>query len=177
MKLKIQVLMAVLVGAGVFALGASPARCADEFCPMGGTAVKVEVDKEKALEWGRDRRNAVITAEDADDWSVLARCKSDGDIAIRVDAGGVFFGVAGRGGQELDARDINKAYGKDLDDLKEAVKKEMGELGKADVVKLGSGDVQDLADAAGLGTLEKDRAWALTTQDCTGTDLDASGLK
>ena len=53
----------------------------------------------------------------------------------------------------------------------------MGELWKADAVKIQGGDVQKLADAAGLGTLRRAADWELTTQDCKGTDLDASGLK
>ena len=54
----------------------------------------------------------------------------------------------------------------------------MGDLRSAGAVKIAGGDVQQLSDAAGLGTLEKDgREWALTTQDCKGLDLNAAGLK
>jgi hypothetical protein len=45
-------------------------------------------------------------------------------------------------------------------------------------VKIDGADVQALSDAAALGTLEKKgRSWELATQDCKGTDLDASALK
>lgn len=177
MKRTVQALAAVLVGAGVFALGAGPALGADEFCAMSGTLIKAEVVKDKALEWGKDRKGVVNDADD-DTWSVLVLSKSDDDVAILLNANGVFFGLAGRGGQEVEARDAEKAFGRDLGDLKEAVKKGMGDLWKADAVKIDGGDVQPLSDAAGLGTLEMSgRDWALTTQDCTGVDLDASGLK
>lgn len=178
MKRTVQTLAAVLVGAGVLALGAGAARCADdEFCAMSGTLVKAEVVKDKALEWAADRKG-VVKDPDADTWSALVQSKSDNDVAVLVNATGVFFGVAGRGGQEVEARDAGKAFGRDLGDLKEAVKKEMSELWKADAVKIDGGDVQPMSDAAGLGTLEKSgNDWALTTQDCVGLDLDASELK
>lgn len=178
MKRTILALATVLVGGGVLALGASPARGGDEFCPMGGTLIKAEIAKDKALDWGKDRRKAVVSAEDTDGWSVLVLSKSDRDIAVLVNATGVFFGVAGRGGEELSSRNIEKVFGRDLRNLKEAVKKEIGELWKAGVVKLDGGDVQGLSEATALGTLEKARRdWELTTQDCKGTELDASGLK
>ena len=59
MKRTVKTLAVVLVGAGLVAFAAAPAVCADEFCPMGGTLIKAEVDKDKALEWGKDRRKAV----------------------------------------------------------------------------------------------------------------------
>ena len=177
MKRTVQALAAVLVGAGVFALGAGPSLGADEFCAMSGTLVKAEVVKDKALEWAKERKGVVNDA-DADTWSALVLSKSDDDVAILLSANGVFFGIAGKGGQEVEARDAAKAFGRDLEDLKEAVKKEIGDLWKADAVKVGGGDVQPMSDAAGLGTLEKSgKDWALTTQDCTGVDLDASQLK
>ena len=144
---------------------------------MGGTLIKAEVVKEKAIEWGKDRRKATIAGEDTDTWSVLTLGKSDDDIAILVGPGAVFFGVAGKGGREVDARDVEKAFGKDLRKLGEAVKKEMTELWKAGAVKIQGADVQELVDAVALGTLEKDRDWELTTQDCKGMDLDTSDLK
>jgi len=171
-----KVLAIALAGTGILALAAAPALCADEeFCPMGGTLIKVEVDKDKALDWGRDRRDVQITGEDGDEWQVLTKATTARDIAIRVDAGGVFFGVAGRGGEVRD-RDVEKAFGKDFKELKEAVKKEMQGLWKADVVDIDGKDVQALSDAAALGTLEKDRDWELATEDCDGVELDASGL-
>jgi hypothetical protein len=177
MKQTIKTLAAVLVGAGFVAFAAAPAVCADEFCAMGGTLIKAEVVKEKAIEWGKDRKKAIIAGEDTDTWSVLALGKNDDDIAILVGPGTVFFGVAGKGGNELDTREIERAFGKDLRKLVEAVKKEMTELWKAGAVKIQGADVQKLADAVALGTLEKDRDWALTTADCKGMDLDTSDLK
>jgi hypothetical protein len=178
MKRTVQALAAVLVGAGVFALGAAPALCGDEFCPMGGTLIKAEVVKDKALDWGKDRRKAVVAGADTDAWSVLTLSRTDDDIAILVNPDGVFFGVAGRGGQEVDARDAEKVFGKNLRKLQDAVKKEMGDLRQAGAVKVEGSDIQVLADAAGLGTLEKGgRDWKLATQSCKGVDLDASGLK
>jgi len=177
MKQTLKTLAVVLVGAGLVAFVAAPAMCAEEFCAMGGTLIKAEVVKEKAIEWGKDRKKATIAGVDADTWSVLTLSKSDDDIAILVTPGSVFFGVAGKGGREVDARDAEKAFGKDLRKLTEAVKKEMGELWKAGAVKIQGADIQLLINAVGLGTLEKGRDWELKTQDCKGTDLDASDLK
>jgi hypothetical protein len=177
MKQTIKTLAAVLVGAGFVAFAAAPAVCADEFCSMGGTLIKAEVVKEKAIEWGKDRKKAIIAGEDTDTWSVLTLGRNDDDIAILVGPGAVFFGVAGKGGNELDTREIERAFGKDLRTLAEAVKKEMTELWKAGAVKIQGADVQKLADAVALGTLEKDRDWELKTQDCKGLDLDTSELK
>jgi len=178
MKRTVRALAVVLVGAGLFTLGATPALCADEFCAMGGTLIKAEVDKDKALAWGKDRRKVVVAGEDTDEWSVLTLSTSSDDVAILVKAGSVFFGVAGRGGREVDERDAEKAFGSGLRKLKESVKKEMGDLREAGAAKIAGSDVQPLSDAAGLGTLEKDgREWKLTTSDCKGLDLDASDLK
>lgn len=177
MKRTHKLLSVVLGGAGLLAVAAAPALCGDEFCAMGGTLIMVGADKDKAIDWGKDRSKSVVAGEGTDAWSVLVLAKSEDDIAVRVTPDAVFFGVAGRGGRELDARDLEKVFGKDLRKLREAVKKEMGELWKAGVVKLQGSDVQDLAEATGLGTLVKGRSeWELKTQDCTGTDLDASGL-
>lgn len=177
MKQTVKTLAVVLVGAGLVAFAAAPAVCSDEFCAMGGTLIKAEVVKEKAIEWGKDRRKATIASEDTDTWSVLTLGKNDDDIAILVGPDIVFFGVAGKGGNELDARDIEKAFGKDLSKLSEGVKKEMTELWKAGAVKIQGADVQKLVDAVALGTLEKDGDWKLTTSDCKGVDIDTSDLK
>ena len=177
MKQTVKTLAVVLVGAGLVAFAAAPALCADEFCAMGGTLIKAEIVKEKAIEWGNDRKKATVAGADTDTWSVLTLSKSDDDIAILVGPGTVFFGVAGKGGREVDARAAERVYGKDLRKLVEAVKKEMTELWKAGAVKIQGADVQKLIDAVALGTLEKDRDWKLTTQDCKGMDLDTSDLK
>jgi len=177
MKQTVKTLAVVLVGAGLVAFAAVPAVCSDEFCAMSGTLIKVEVVKEKAIEWGKDRKKATIAGEDTDTWSVLTLSKTDDDIAILVAPDSVFFGVAGKGGREVDARVAEKAFGKDLKKLGEAVKKEMGELWKAGAVKIQGADVQKLSDAAALGTMEKGREWELSTKDCKGTDLDTSDLK
>jgi hypothetical protein len=177
MKQTVKTLAVVLVGAGLVAFAAAPAVCADEFCAMGGTLIKAEVVKEKAIEWGKDRRKATIADEDSDTWSVLTLGRNDDDIAILVGPGIVFFGVSGKGGNELSAREIEKAFGRDLRKLNDAVKKEITELWKAGAVKIQGADVQKLVDAVALGTLEKDRDWQLTTSDCKGMDLDTSELK
>lgn len=177
MKRTVKTLAVVLVGAGLVAFAAAPAVCADEFCAMGGTQIKAEVIKEKALEWGKDRTKAILVGEDTDTWSVLTLSRSDKDIAILVTPGSVFFGVAGKGGREVDARVAERIFGKDLRMLIEAVKKEMTDLWKAGVVKIQGADIQQILDVVALGTLEKDRDWQLTTKSCEGMDLDASDLK
>jgi hypothetical protein len=177
MKKTVKTLAVVLVGAGLVAFAAAPAMCEDEFCAMGGTLIKAEVVKDKAIEWGKDRKKAMIAGEDTDIWSVLTLAKSDDGIAILVGPGTVFFGVAGKGGREVDARGAEKAFGKDFRNLSDAVRKEMTELWKVGAVKIQGADVQKLSDAVGLGTLEKDRDWVLTTKDCKGMDLDTSELK
>jgi len=177
MKKTVKTLAVVLVVAGLVAFAASPVLCADEFCAMGGTLIKAEVVKEKAIEWGKDRKKVIIAGEDTDTWSVLTLSKSDDDIAILVGPGTVFFGVAGKGGREVDARGAEKAFGKDLRKLGDAVRKEMTELWKSGAVKIQGADVQKIADAVALGTLEKNRDWELKTSDCKGMDLDTSELK
>jgi hypothetical protein len=178
MKQTVKTLAVVLVGAGLVAFAAAPAVCADEFCAMGGMLIKADVVKEKALAWGADRKKATVAGADTDTWSVLTLSKSDNDIAILVGPDTVFFGVAGKGGREVDARGAEKVFGRDLRNLAEAVKKEMTELWKSGAVKIQGADVQKLVDAVALGTLEKGgRDWELKTQDCKGLDLDASDLK
>ncbi len=176
MKQTIKTLAVVLVGAGLVAFMAAPAVCADEFCAMGGTQIKAEVVRDKAIEWGNDHKKSAVTGEGTDTWSVLTLSKADNDIAILVTPGSVFFGVAGKSGREVSARDAEKVYGKDLRKLSEVVKKEMTDLWKSGAVKIEGADVQQLANAVALGTLEKNRNWELTTQDCTGQEIDASGL-
>lgn len=183
MKRTMLTLATALAAAGVLAATAVPSQAADGFCPMGGMLVKAEVDKDKALAWARDRRKVVVANEDkaADDkdnpWSVLTLSVRDRDIVILVNAGGVFFGVAGKGREEIDAPAAEKAFGRELNDLRDAVKNELDDLRKADAVKLESGDASDLGKAAALGVFEKSgRDWELKTESCTGTDVDASGL-
>jgi hypothetical protein len=177
MKQSIKAVAVGLIGAGLVAFAAAPAMCSDEFCAMGGTQIKVEVVKDKALDWGKDQRKAVVVGEETDTWSVLALSKTDDDIAILVTPGSVFFGVAGKAGQEVDARDAEKAFGRDLKKLTEAVKKGIGELWKASVVKIQGADVQAITNVVGLGVIEKGREWELSTQKCTGLAVDASELK
>ena len=178
MKQTFKTLAVVMVGAGLVAFAAAPAMSADEFCAMGGTLIKVEVVKEKAVEWGKDRKKAMIAGEDTDTWSVLTLSRFDDDVAILVGPDTVFFGVAGKGGREVDARTAEKVFGKDFGRLAESVKKEMTDLWKVGAVKIQGADVQKLADALGFGSLEKGgRDWELTTSDCQGMDLDTSDLK
>lgn len=176
MKRTMLTLATALAAAGVLAATAAPSLAADEFCPMGGMLVRAEVDKDKALAWGKEQRKVAIAGEDSDDWSVLTLSASDSDIAVVVKPGGVFFGVAGRGREEIDAKAAEKAFGRDLRDLVDAVRKDLDSLRKADAVKIDGGDVADLAKMAALGVFTKGRDWELKTEDCTGTDVDASGL-
>lgn len=176
MKISVRMLAVVLVGAGLILMGALPAVCADELCSMGGTLIKVDVKKDKALDWAKDRRNAKVTGEDSDAWTVLTLSTTDKDIAIQITSAHVFFGVAGKAGQEVSERDAEKVFGRDFRKLREAIKKEMGDLWKANVVKMEGGDVQKLTEAAGLGTLEKDRDWELKTESCQGMEIDTSAL-
>lgn len=182
MKRTIQALAVVMVGTGLFALGVTPAMGEEEFCSMGGTLIKVEVDKDKALDWGKDRRKSAVAEEDKDgnkdNWSVLTLSTTDKDIAILVKQGSVFFGVAGRGGREVDSREADRTYGNSLRKLRGAIEKEMGDLRKSGVVDISGSDLQPLSDAAGLGVLEKKgRDWELTTEDCKGVDVDTSDLR
>jgi hypothetical protein len=168
--------LAVLAMVGMIVLEAYPASSASELCPMGGVMVSTVTVKEKTLDWAKQLLNVAVDGADTDVWSVLALSRADQDIAMLVGPGFVFFGVAGRGG-EVYPKDIDKAFGKDLGKLREAVKKEMNELWKAGVVQIESGDVQKIYDAVGRGLLEKDgRDWVLKTMDCQAVDLPASGL-
>jgi hypothetical protein len=176
MKRNIRALSVVLAGTCLLAASAIPALSAEGLCPMGGAMVVAEVDKAKALAWAADQSNKDVGGADTADWTVLTLSRTDKDIAILVGPGYVFFGVAGRGG-EVYPRDMEKAFGKDLGKLREAVKKIVGDLWKAGVVKIAGADVQKLADAAGLGSIEKEGSgWVLKTKDCQAVDLPASGL-
>jgi hypothetical protein len=178
MKLTVRALTMVLTGTVLFSPGLAPAMAADEFCPMSGTLVKAEIVKDKAVDWAKSRRKAAILAVDTDTWAVVSPSRSADDIAILVGPNGVFFGVAGKGGQEVSDRDAEKAFGRDLRTLREVVQRELTDLWKDGVVKISGGDVQAAADAVGLGTLEKKgRDWELTTQKCAGLAVDVSEVK
>ena len=155
MKRTMLTLATALAAAGVLAATAAPSPAADEFCPMGGMLVKAEVDKDKALAWGKDQRKVAIAGEDSDAWSVLTLSASDSDIAVVVKADGVFFGVAGKGREEIDAKAAERAFGRDLRDLVDAVKKDLDALREADAVKIDGGDVADLAKMAALGVFRR----------------------
>jgi len=168
---------AAFLGIGI--ITALPARAAAEagICPMGGAMIAAPTDKDKALAWAAGRRRAEVSGEESDAWSVLALSDSSREVAILLGPGGVFFGVAGRGG-EVYPRDIEKAFGSDLRRLREAVRRDLGDLWKAGVVGISGGDVQKIADAAGLGVVAKEgSAWALTTRECQAVDLPSSGLR
>jgi hypothetical protein len=168
--------LAVLAMVGMILMEADLAHSTSELCPMGGVMVKTVTVKEKALDWAKNLQNAAVEGADIDVWSVLALSRADQGIAMLVGPGYVFFGVAGRGG-EVYPKDIEKAFGKDLRKLREAVKKEINELWKAGVVQIEGGDVQKISDAVGRGLLEKEgRDWVLKTTDCQAVDLPASGL-
>lgn len=178
MKRTARVVAVVMAGLGLAAFTAAPAVCSDEFCPMGGTQVKAEVVAAKAVAWGKGRAASLVADEGSDSWSVLVLSVVDKDVAVLLSQGSVFFGVAGAGGREVDARTAEKVFGRDLRRLRDVMRKELGELWKSGAVKIDGGDVQKLADAAGLGALQKQGGgWVLATQDCTGLDIDASSLK
>lgn len=176
MRRTVLALAVVLFGACLLTVGTAPVL-ADELCAMGGAMLKAGIDKEKALDWARDRREVAIANEDGDDWQVLTLSDTDDGIAILVTAEYVFFGAAGRGGREVDERAAQKAFGNELRKLREAVKKDVQELWKAGVVKIQGNEVQAIAGVAGLGVIEKDgRDWKLETEDCQGVDIDTSDL-
>lgn len=157
------------------ALAAGPALAADPICPMGGTLIRAEVDRDRAVAWGKEQRHADVNAID-ENWTVIAVSRSSSDIALLVAPGGVFFGVAGRGG-EVYPRDMERAFGSDLKKLREAVRKGVGDLREAGVLKIAGSDVQPLGDAAGIGALVKEKGgWTLKTEACQPVDLPASGL-
>ncbi len=121
--------LAVLAIMGMTVLEAGPARSASDLCPMGGVMVKTVIVKEKALDWAKNLPNVAIDGADTDDWTVLARSRTDQDIAMLIGPGYVFFGVAGRGG-EVYPQDFDRAFGKDLGKLREAVKKDIMNSGR-----------------------------------------------
>ena len=176
MKRIVRVVSTLMVGMGLALAGVVTARAADDLCAMGGAMIKAEINKDKALAWAKDLRRVEVAAAETDAWSVLTLSRTNEDIAVLVAPGYVFFAVAGRGG-EVYPRDFDKAFGKDRAMLREAVRKVMGDLWKAGVAKIEGQDVQQLADAAGLGVLERQgRGWTLTPRDCQAVGLDTSGL-
>jgi len=175
-KTAVRILAVAIIG--TFTLGpggALPLRAA-EMCPMGGTMVEVQTDRDKVLSWAGGQARAEINEAGTDEWSVLAFSASDQGIAIYITPGKVFFGVAGRGGETY-PRDIERAFGAGFAKLKDAMGKTLADLVAAGAVKLAATDIQAIAGAAGLGVLEKGAGgWALTKQDCQAVDLPASGL-
>jgi hypothetical protein len=142
---------------------------------MGGALVVAATDREKALAWGRKLARVEVN-EDAADWSVLTFSPADEGIALLVGPGQVFFGVPGRGGETY-PRDIERAFGAGNTKLRETIGRSLSDLAAAGVVRLEAADIQAIAGAAGLGTLEKGAGgWALTTRDCQAVDLPTSGL-
>lgn len=176
MKISVRALAVMMVGAGLVLSGVTPALSDDEFCPMGGTMVKVEVDQTKVADWVARARKKFILVEDP--WTLITLSDSSHDIALRFTSDSIFFGVAGKNEREVDAKSAERTFGNGFKTLREAVQKTMGDLWKLNAVKIDGGDVQALAEAAGLGVLEKSgRAWELKTQDCEGKSLDTSDLK
>jgi len=170
--------------AAALVLGAAAAEARDEFCPMGGTLVRIDVDKDKALRWIADSRQKSAEAKveyggvREGDWAVLATVSSSRDIVVLVTEKFVFFGAAERDARELTDRNAEKYFGNGLRFLKETVKKEMSELDRAGAVRLSGSEAQDMSDAAGLGILEKSgRSWELKTEGCEGKTLAGSDLK
>jgi hypothetical protein len=143
---------------------------------MGGAMVMAEIDRDKSLAWAKGRTRVEINDNGATDWSVLTLSVADEGIAVLIEPGQVFFGVAGRGGETY-PRDIERAFGAGYAKLKDALGKTLSDLVAAGVVKLEAADVQAIAGAAGLGVLAKGAGgWALTTRECQAVDLPVSGL-
>ena len=176
--------LTVLVAAAGLVLGAAAAQARDEFCPMGGTPIKIDVDKDRALRWiESDRQKSAETkVEYGDvgerDWAVLTTVPSSRDIVLLVTEKFLFFGAGERDVRELRDRDHDKYFGNNLRSLKETVKRTLSDLDRAGAVRLSGGEVQDMSDAAGLGILEKSgRSWELKAESCEAKTLDASDLK
>lgn len=149
-----------------------------DLCPMAGLMITTAVDQEKAIEYLEDDRREFIQTGEDDDWGILVVSESSDDIALLLTAEYVFFGVADdRDDRVADERRIEKAFGDDMRSLKNAVKKEMKTLWKADVVGISGNDVQALSDAAGVGTLTNSGGdWELETTDCEGMTLNVDEI-
>jgi hypothetical protein len=178
MNLQTRFLATLLTGACVLGTGATPVRAASEMCPMGGTMIMAETDRDKALSWAKGRPRVEINdaGDGAGGWSVFTLSVADEGIAVLIEPGQVFFGVAGRGGETY-PRDIERAFGAGFGKLRDAVSKTLSDLIAAGAVKIPTADVQPLAGLVGLGVLEKGAGgWSLTTRDCQAVDLPVSGL-
>ena len=165
-----------LACAWLLGFGVPPAYAASGICPMGGAMVMAETDRDKALSWAKGRPRVEIDDAGADGWSVLTLSAADEGIAVLIEPGQIFFGVAGRGGETY-PRDIERAFGPDFGKLKDAVSKTLSDLVAAGALKIPAADVPAVAGVVGLGVLEKGAGgWALTTRDCQAVDLPVSGL-
>jgi len=146
-------------------------------CPMGGTMVKVAVDKDKTVEWLEDGRRAFLLNEDGDLWQVTALSGASDKIALVLGPDYVFFGVADdRDDREADENRMTKAFGNDNKFLVNAVQKEINGMWKAGIIDIRGGDVSDIAGAVGLGVVQEDRGWNLETEDCQGMTVNVDEL-
>ena len=176
MRTAVRLLAMFLACAWLLGFGVQPAGAASGICPMGGAMVMAETDHDKAIAWAKGRTRVAINDAGPADWSVLTFSVADERIAVLLEPGQVFFGVAGRGGETY-PRDIEGAFGAGFASLRDAVAKTLADLVAAGAVKIDAADVQAIAGAAGLGVLQKSaNGWALTTRDCQAVDLPTSGL-
>lgn len=177
MKVLIRTAVLMLLAASVVFPGAGTAQ-AGELCPMGGTMVMAAVDKDKAVEWLEDGRRAFLLNEDGDDWLLKTVSDSSDKIAIVLGAGYVYFGVADdRDDREADEKRMTRAFGNDHRILGTAIQKEIKELWKAGAIDISGGDVQAIAEAAGIGVVSGERQdWELETTDCEPMTVNLDDL-
>lgn len=167
---------AVICLAAAMVAGGSLSAAAGEPCPAGGVMIRVAVDTEKAVEWLDGERLAYLLNED-DGWTVTTFSSKTEDIAAVWGEGYIFYGVADDREDEVSERDMNKAFGNDLDKLKDAVQDEFRELRKNDVIDIEGEDVSNIANAVGLGTLSKDGdEWVLEAADCEAMTVNVDEI-
>ncbi len=164
---------------GLVAFGAGAAG-AEEIavpCPMGGTMVKVAVDKDKTVEWLDDERRAFLLQDEGDVWQITTLSSASDKIALVIGQEYLFFGVADdRDDREADDNRMTKAFGNNNRSLENAVKKEINDLWKAQAIDIRGGDVGDIAGAVGIGIVVQDGSWALETADCQGMTVNVDEL-
>jgi hypothetical protein len=159
--------VALMLLAGSLVFPGTAAAGADELCPMGGTMVKIAVDKDKAVEWLEDERRAFLLNEDAA-WELKTLSDASDKIALVLTEEYVYFGVADdRDDREADERRMSKAFGNGNKLLRGAVQKEIKAMWKAQIIDIGGSEVQEISEAVDIGTLSNDgRDWVFEAGDC-----------
>lgn len=176
MKGLFRTIVGLSLAGGLVLVGSFPAA-AGELCPAGGALISAAVDSEKAVEWLDDEKRAYLTNEDGE-WQVTTTSAASDKIAMVITAGYVYFGVADdRDDREADENRMTKAFGNKLKFLKEAVKKEIKAMWKAEAIDIDGRDVQAISDAVGLGTVSQDdRDWVLEAADCEAYTVNLDEL-